>query len=293
MPLTVITLKNSTPSLRGDLSKWMQEIATGVYIGNFNSRIREYLWTRVLESVGNGEATLSYASRNEIGYNFETYNTKRKTIDFEGIPLVIFPNESNSRNIETGFSKAAKYRKKRKFSVKTEKNKFNNYDFVIIDIETTGLDFKEDEIIEVGALKVSGNEFEEFNDLVTCQKKVPEFIVNLTGITDELLDNWGVELKTVLEGLKQFIGKKPILGYNVNFDIKFINHCLKNLNMEQLQNNYVDVLSIVKNRNMYLDNYKLETVLCEYGIKENIQHRALSDAKQILELINKLNDIDS
>ena len=88
MPLTVITLKNSTPSLRGDLSKWMQEIATGVYIGNFSSRIREYLWSRVIESVGNGEATLSYASRNEIGYKFETYNTKRETIDCEGIPLV-------------------------------------------------------------------------------------------------------------------------------------------------------------------------------------------------------------
>lgn len=37
MPFTVITLKRSTPSLRGDLTKWMQEIATGVYIGNFNT----------------------------------------------------------------------------------------------------------------------------------------------------------------------------------------------------------------------------------------------------------------
>ena len=41
MPFTVITLKRSTPSLRGDLTKWMQEIATGVYIGNFNTRVRE------------------------------------------------------------------------------------------------------------------------------------------------------------------------------------------------------------------------------------------------------------
>ena len=87
MPLTIITLRNSTPSLRGDLSKWMQEIATGVYVGNFNSRIREYLWKRVAENVGNGEATLSYASRNELGYSFETYNAKREVIDFDGISI--------------------------------------------------------------------------------------------------------------------------------------------------------------------------------------------------------------
>ena len=64
MPVTVITLKKSTPSLRGDLSKWMQEIATGVYIGNFNARIREQLWQRVIQNVGKGEATLSYSCRN-------------------------------------------------------------------------------------------------------------------------------------------------------------------------------------------------------------------------------------
>lgn len=40
MPLTVITLKNSPPSLRGDLTKWMQEISIGVYVGNFNTKIR-------------------------------------------------------------------------------------------------------------------------------------------------------------------------------------------------------------------------------------------------------------
>lgn len=60
MPFTVITLTNVPPSLKGDLTKWMQEIATGVYIGQMNTRIRDELWKRVIENVGNGEATLSY-----------------------------------------------------------------------------------------------------------------------------------------------------------------------------------------------------------------------------------------
>ena len=45
MPFTVITLKSSPSSLRGDLTKWMQEIATGVYVGNFNKKVREELWS--------------------------------------------------------------------------------------------------------------------------------------------------------------------------------------------------------------------------------------------------------
>ena len=60
MPFTVVTLKSVPPSLRGDLTKWMQEIAIGVYIGNFNSRIREKLWNRIQANVGEGEATISY-----------------------------------------------------------------------------------------------------------------------------------------------------------------------------------------------------------------------------------------
>jgi len=93
MPFTVITLKKVPPSLRGDLTKWMQEIATGVYVGNFNSKVREEIWERVKENVAAGEATLSYSTQNEIGYSFETRNTRQTNIDFDGIPLVQWANK--------------------------------------------------------------------------------------------------------------------------------------------------------------------------------------------------------
>jgi len=65
MPFTVITLSKVPPHLRGDLTKWMQEIDTGVFIGNFNSKVREKLWKRVTENVGDGNATLSFHYNNE------------------------------------------------------------------------------------------------------------------------------------------------------------------------------------------------------------------------------------
>ena len=74
MPFTVITLSKVPNSLRGDLSKWLQEVATGVYVGNLNTKVREKLWERVKDNLKDGEATISYYHRNEIGYNFETIN---------------------------------------------------------------------------------------------------------------------------------------------------------------------------------------------------------------------------
>ncbi|NLJ95214.1 MAG: type I-E CRISPR-associated endoribonuclease Cas2 [Clostridiaceae bacterium] len=293
MPLTVITLRKSTPSLRGDLSKWMQEIATGVYVGNFNSRIREHLWSRVIESVGKGEATLSYAARNEIGYAFETHNTQQKVIDYDGIPLVIYPKGNNqkskSNDTKFGFSKAAKFRKQKQFSAKRISKKQIESSFVILDIETDGLDPRHNSIIEIGALKITENGVEEFQRLIKYKQKLPNKIKELTGITDELLQEEGKDLLSVLEDLKDFIGEKIIVGYNVNFDMRFINYTLVQLNKEPLTNQLIDLQQLVKREKMLLSNYKLETVVKSYEINSKVEHRALADAKLILDLSGKVN----
>lgn len=99
MPMTVITLTKVPPSLRGDLTKWMQEIATGVYVGNFNSAIREKLWQRVKDNLKSGEATLSYSCRNEIGYDFDIGHGNRERLDYDGVPLVFIKKSTpNLRN---------------------------------------------------------------------------------------------------------------------------------------------------------------------------------------------------
>src|SRR5690625_4419711 len=111
MAMTVITMSNAPMSLRGDLTKWMQEIATGVYIGNLNPRVREELWERVTQSVGKGQATLSYATRNELGYQFMTHRTKQINVSFDGIPLVMIPKEADriTDGLKRGFSNQAKF----------------------------------------------------------------------------------------------------------------------------------------------------------------------------------------
>ncbi len=294
MSLTVITIKNVPKSLRGDLTKWMQEIATGVYVGNFNARIREKLWDRVKESVKGGEATLTYACRNEIGYSFDSINADREVVDLDGIPLIRLPSKDiKCDETRLGFSKVAKFRKAQKYSNRVSRNRSvrvgNDNTYVFIDIETDGLDEEQNSIIELGAYKINNLEAEEFNCMIEYKKKLPKTIKNLTGITDELLYDKGEPIDVALKKFLDFIGDDILVGYSVNFDIKFINKNLKKLGLPVLKNKTYDLMKYVKKDKMFLSNYKMQTVLREYGIEDKVPHRALLDAKLIYRLSTKVN----
>ncbi len=295
MPFTVITLKKVPPSLRGDLTKWMQEIATGVYVGNFNSKVREEIWERVKENVAAGEATLSYSTQNEIGYSFETRNTRQTNIDFDGIPLVQWANkECTGQTEETkrGISNAAKFRQARKYSVTTPLEASEKESYVILDIETDGLNERQNKILEIGAIRIEGNSIKEFQTLVTYEKNVPKKILELTGITTEMLKEKGICLNKALDKLLRFLGTATIVGYGVEFDCRFINYALRNEGKPPLSNKVYDIMKFVKKEKMFLGNYKLYTVLKAYGIQEEVPHRALADAKLIHALALKVNGFD-
>ena len=68
-------MTNCPPRLRGDLSKWLCEINTGVYVGNVSSRVRDAVWDRVCQNLKNGQATLVYTAAGEQRMEFRTHNT--------------------------------------------------------------------------------------------------------------------------------------------------------------------------------------------------------------------------
>lgn len=290
MPFTVITLKKVPNSLRGDLTRWMQEIATGVYVGNFNSRVREALWQRITDTVGEGEATMSFAFRNEIGYSFQTINAARQVIDYDGIPLVLLPSENDEerdKSITAGFSNASKMHRARRVARPYDEQPQREY--VFLDIETTGLDVEKDKIIEIGAIKLAGEKKSIFHRLIKIERDIPEPIEKLTGITQSALFSDGVDLKPCIAEFMEFIGKSDLIGYNIRFDIKFLNKALSDIALAPIHNKTIDLMQEAKKRNMFQMNYKLETTLREYGINEVVQHRALEDAKLIGRLYKRIN----
>lgn len=296
MPMTVVTLTKVPQSLRGDLTKWMQEIATGVYIGNLNSRVRSKLWERITQNVKSGQATISYHTNTELGYNCKTYHTFRKIVDCEGIPLVQIP-KSDSQNIEVQkkFSKAAKFHKIKSINKSCNQQlsetitKNNTPDYVVFDLETCGLDDTSDEIIELGAVKFSSGKTMKFNYLIKINSVIPQEIVDLTGIDNKLLAEKGHELSEVLNNFIEFIGDDVLVGYNINFDLNFINNALDRLGLDPINNKYIDLLPLIKHEKMFIDSYKLSDVLLSYNINDKIHHRALSDAESTFKLSGKVN----
>ena len=101
--------------------------------------------------------------------------------------------------------------------------------FVVIDIETTGLNSNPDygevnHIIEVGAVKIEqGKITEKFSSFCACPISLPQEIVKLTGISNEDLKN-APSVKQVLKNLRDFCGESEIVGHNVSFDLGFLNY---------------------------------------------------------------------
>ena len=287
MPMTVITLKNVPQSLRGDLTRWMQEIATGVYVGNFNSRIREYLWRRVQETMGAGEASMCFAARNELGYDFLTENASRSVIDYDGLPLIFIPKEQSAvSDLPKGFSTAAKLH--RAHIAGSAKKKEKPIRYVVIDIETDGKDAKRNHILEIGAIRCEDGKETHFTALISGDA-VPPSITKLTGITATLLQKEGQEEKKVLTAFREFIGDDDLVGYHVSFDIEFLRQAFKKYGLGYLKNKTHDLLRIVKNEQLFQADYKLETSLQSYGIHKKVPHRALGDAELVKCLAKKLN----
>ena len=289
--MIVIALTKVPPSLRGDLTKWYQELQTGVYVGNVSARVRDELWERILRDIGSGQAVMAYNAQNELGYQFRTTRKNQQVVDYDGIPLLMRLSESTAP-VKLGFSRASKMHRARMSARKAEKKPIatenDTSEYAAIDIETTGTRALTDQIIAIGAVKRVTSGIEEFDCLVSIDTEVPVAITKLTGISTDLLVQHGKKSETVLESLRDFLGDKTVVGYNVRFDQKFLDAAFRKLGQKVLSNTFVDVMPVVKRTNEFLDNYRLETVLKEYEIENRNPHHALEDARATFTLATKL-----
>ena len=140
--------------------------------------------------------------------------------------------------------------------------------YVVVDIETTGFSPKANEIIEIGAIKVINNKVvDEFNVLINIHSQVPDNIVRLTGITNELLLNSGIEAKEAILLFDNFICDMVLVGHNVNFDINFLYDYFEYYMGKHLSNDFVDTQRIAKGLIKDTYNYKLMTLARKFNIK--------------------------
>lgn len=289
--MIVLTMTNCPPKLRGDLSKWLLEINTGVYVGNVNARVRELIWKRVCENIKNGQATLVFPANNEQHMDFYVHNTNWQPIDLDGIKLMKHPKNiyEQGEMLKSGFSNAAKRRMGLKKNARRVEKADN--DFVIIDIETTGLSVENDEILEIGAIRiVNGKTVEEYERLIAVKTEIAQNISELTGITQEQVKESGKPINEALPSFMDFVKGSEVAGYNVNFDHDFLLAECSRQGIDITKIKFTDVMTIVKSKLKGMRSYNLESVAKRLGITTKQQHRALSDCYLLYQVYCKLNE---
>lgn len=294
----MLTITDCPPRLRGDLSKWLCEIQTGVYVGQLTGRVREAVWKRVCDNLSSGRATMVYSSNGEQHMKFVVHNTTWEPVDFDGITLMRRPlprkssDEASEKNkrLQPGFSKAALIEKVKRIEASKEKQQ-DTCVFITIDIETTGLDPEKDEILEIAAIKyIENNEVEVFSRAVKVQKPLTKEISELTGITDDFLLKNGMDIETALKDFWNFVGRAKLVGYNVSFDMSFLRKASIEHKIKMQANKCIDILQLARRKVKGTKNYKMSTVASELGIEMAQKHRAESDCRLAFEIYRKLNE---
>lgn len=152
-------------------------------------------------------------------------------------------------------------------------------DYIVVDIETTGLDPYFDDIIEIGALKIkNGKIVDKFEQLIKPPSPISDFISELTGITNDMLINCPT-INFILPKFIDFISDTNIVGHNVHFDINFLyDNIFLHLN-KKFSNNFIDTLRLSRRLFPTLENHKLNTVSKHLNIKIDNHHRAIADCE--------------
>lgn len=110
--MIVLHLNACPPGIRGDVTKWMMEITTGVYVGNLSRRTREALWMRVCKHAGKGSAVMVCSAQNEQGFVYYVYNTSWKPTDFDGVTLMCRPLPARNEDLATKKTKSGQTQEK-------------------------------------------------------------------------------------------------------------------------------------------------------------------------------------
>jgi len=293
--MMILTLTNCPPSLRGDLTKWLQEINTGVYVGQVSVRVRDEIWKRVLDNVKSGKATMVFDAGNEQRMDFRVHNSEWEPIDFDGLKLMLRPSPARIQKLSElrkGFSNAAKRHMGRRMLPRGHAEDSLPRRYVVVDLETTGLSALEDEIIEIGALLVSEREVVgQYQALVRSGARIPPSVRELTGLCDEILQSEGRDIVEVLPEFLAFSGALPVVSHNADFDYGFLRAACRLCAVPLFSNQCVDTLTLAHRLVEDVRDYKLATLLEFFGIKPEGAHRSMDDCMSTMLLYEKLIEI--
>ena len=169
---------------------------------------------------------------------------------------------------------------------------FNRLEFVskyvVVDVETTGLNCKGNEIIEIAALRIeNGVVIDSFSSLLKPLGDIPPFIQNMTGISNEMLVDAPSQYEVLLD-FYQYVKEDIILGHNVNFDMGFIRESLAREIGISFNNDFIDTLRWSRILLKGVKEHKLGYLADYLNLSNRPSHRAMNDCLATYELYERL-----
>ena len=152
-------------------------------------------------------------------------------------------------------------------------------DYVVLDLETTGLSPEKDEIIDIAAVRyIGGEKVAEFNTYVRPRCSIPSEITELTGIDDAMVKDAPV-IEDALESLDMFLNMDDIIvGHNVGFDIRFLAQAYSRIGKEFMPEAF-DTCAVSRRLYPELPKHRLIDLMQAFGIRESQSHTAYDDCE--------------
>ncbi|WP_177221957.1 3'-5' exonuclease [Staphylococcus equorum] len=185
-------------------------------------------------------------------------------------PYIINEYEINNTNAKSFETLNLSYTKAQKLST----------DFVVLDFETTGLKYQENEIIQYGVVEYqNGKVIKEHYEYFKPNKPVGKTVMRKTGITNEFLEDKPKLTEVHMKELKDLLEGKTIVAHNAPFDLKFLLKNLHNFNINHKKFRVFDTLTYARRLIHETPNHKLETLKNHFNLDDGFSHNAINDCR--------------
>ena len=153
-------------------------------------------------------------------------------------------------------------------------------DYVVFDLETTGISCEMDDIVEISAVRAAGGRIvDEFSTLVNPGRPIPYSASMVNGITDDMVKD-SPPVEDALTDFLRFVGDAVLVGHNIHtFDMKFLYRYARDFWGRTIGNDYIDTLQLARAYLPQLGHHRLTDLAVHYGISAEGAHRALNDCR--------------